>query len=57
MDKFVNIEKNIIESAKIVSCKIDDAELRKRAYALFIVRSHNEDDILSYADHHMIHSI
>ena len=36
MDKFVNIEKNIIESAKIVSCKIDDAELRKRAYALNI---------------------
>lgn len=36
MDNILNLEKNILENAKISACRIDDKELRIKAYALNI---------------------
>mgnify|MGYP000268913814 CR=1 FL=1 len=52
MGALINTDKSIIEAAKLVACKIDDTELRKRTYALNIaanaaVRYLNENNVIA----------
>ena len=39
MSKTIKLEKNIIESAKIIACKINDKDTRLRTYALNVAAS------------------
>lgn len=52
MGALINTDKSIIEAAKLVACKIDDTELRKRTYALNIAanaaaRYLNENNVIA----------